>query len=154
MASIISFTLKTLLFLCFCSFHFPLSTSSESNPSFPKEALPNKHGYLPISPTSTSSIFYAFYEAQNSTLPLSQTPLLIWLQGGPGCSSMIGNLYELGPWRITESLTLQRNLGAWNRVFGLLFFNMHLFPFAPLFLWDLATYSIFLHTLSLAPLQP
>ncbi|KAG4917451.1 hypothetical protein AAZX31_20G014100 [Glycine max] len=123
MASIISFTLKTLLFLCFCSFHFPLSTSSESNPSFPKEALPNKHGYLPISPTSTSSIFYAFYEAQNSTLPLSQTPLLIWLQGGPGCSSMIGNLYELGPWRVTESLTLQPNPGAWNRIFGLLFLD-------------------------------
>ncbi|KAG5010824.1 hypothetical protein JHK87_019339 [Glycine soja] len=81
MASIISFTLKTLLFLCFCFFHFPVPTSSEPTHSFPKEALPNKYGYLPISTTSTSSIFYAFYEAQNSTLPLSQTPLLIWLQG-------------------------------------------------------------------------
>nr|KYP60911.1 Serine carboxypeptidase-like 50 [Cajanus cajan] len=81
------------------------------------------HGYLPINPTSTSSIFYAFYEAHNSTLPLSQTPLLIWLQGGPGCSSMLGNLYELGPWRVTESLTLQPNPGAWNRIFGLLFLD-------------------------------
>ncbi|KAK7400759.1 hypothetical protein VNO78_12064 [Psophocarpus tetragonolobus] len=119
MASITSFTLKTLLFLSFCFFCFPLSTSSK----FPKEALPNKYGYLPISPTSTSSIFYAFYEAQNSTLPLSQTPLLIWLQGGPGCSSMIGNLFELGPWRVTKSLTLQPNPGAWNRIFGLLFLD-------------------------------
>ncbi|XP_020222785.1 serine carboxypeptidase-like 50 [Cajanus cajan] len=117
MASIISFILNTLLFLCFCS-SFPLST-----PSFPKQALPTMHGYLPINPTSTSSIFYAFYEAHNSTLPLSQTPLLIWLQGGPGCSSMLGNLYELGPWRVTESLTLQPNPGAWNRIFGLLFLD-------------------------------
>ena len=39
-------------------------------------------------------------------------------------------------------------------LFSYFFLNMHLFPFAPLFLWDLATYSIFLHTLSLAPLQP
>ncbi|RZB41971.1 Serine carboxypeptidase-like 50 [Glycine soja] len=100
-----------------------ISASSKSTNSFPKEAFPTKHGYLPISPTSTSSIFYAFYEAQNSTLPLSQTPLLIWLQGGPGCSSMIGNLYELGPWRVTESLTLQPNPGAWNRIFGLLFLD-------------------------------
>ncbi|KAH1087998.1 hypothetical protein GYH30_019188 [Glycine max] len=118
---------QVFFFFCFFLCSLLVSDSSPSaskpTPSFPKEALPTKHGYLPISPTSTSSIFYAFYEAQNSTLPLSQTPLLIWLQGGPGCSSMIGNLYELGPWRITESLTLQRNLGAWNRVFGLLFLD-------------------------------
>ncbi|XP_020201839.1 serine carboxypeptidase-like 50 [Cajanus cajan] len=108
----------------FCFFLFPLLVSvSESIHSFPKEALPTKHGYLPISSTSTSAIFYAFYEAQNSTLPLSQTPLLIWLQGGPGCSSMLGNLYELGPWRVTESLTLKPNPGAWNRIFGLLFLD-------------------------------
>ena len=36
----------------------------------------------------------------------------------------------------------------------LLVLNFHLFPIAPLFLWDLATYSIFFFlTLSLAPLQ-
>uniref|UniRef100_I1ND90 Carboxypeptidase n=1 Tax=Glycine max TaxID=3847 RepID=I1ND90_SOYBN len=99
------------------------SASSKSTNSFPKEAFPTKHGYLPISPTSTSSIFYAFYEAQNSTLLFSKTPLLIWLQGGPGCSSMIGNLYELGQWRVTKSLTLQPNPGAWNRIFGLLFLD-------------------------------
>ncbi|KAG5076237.1 hypothetical protein JHK82_054932 [Glycine max] len=98
-------------------------SASKSTHTFPKKALPTKHGHLPISPTSTSSIFYAFYEAQNSTLPLSRTPLLIWLQGGPGCSSMIGNFYELGPWRVTESLTLQRNHGAWNRIFSLLFLD-------------------------------
>ncbi|CAJ1939581.1 unnamed protein product [Sphenostylis stenocarpa] len=119
MASNVSFS---LLFLCFSFVHFPLF-SSQSTHSFPKEALPTKYGYLPITPTSTSAIFYAFYEAQNSTLPLSQTPLLIWLQGGPGCSSMIGNFYELGPWRVTQSLTLQRNPGSWNRIFGLLFLD-------------------------------
>lgn len=36
---------------------------------------------------------------------------------------MLGNLYELGPWRVTESLTLQPNPGAWNRIFGLLFLD-------------------------------
>ncbi|KHN08079.1 Serine carboxypeptidase-like 50 [Glycine soja] len=117
--------IKNHAFFYFCFFLCPLlvSASSKSTNSFPKEAFPTKHGYLPISPTSTSSIFYAFYEAQNSTLLFSKTPLLIWLQGGPGCSSMIGNLYELGPWRVTESLTLQPNPGAWNRIFGLLFLD-------------------------------
>ncbi|XP_027347184.1 serine carboxypeptidase-like 50 [Abrus precatorius] len=115
----------TLLFLSI--FHFLLSASlelaSEKTPTFPKQALPTKSGYLPVTPTSASAIFYTFYEAQNSTSPLSQTPLLIWLQGGPGCSSMIGNFYELGPWRVTKSLTLHPNPGAWNRIFGLLFLD-------------------------------
>ncbi|XP_014510754.1 serine carboxypeptidase-like 50 [Vigna radiata var. radiata] len=111
-----------LLLFFFCLF-LCLSDSQSRSHSFPKEALPSRHGYLPINPTSASAIFYAFYEAQNSTLPVSQTPLLIWLQGGPGCSSMLGNLYELGPWRVTQSLTLQPNPGSWNRIFGLLFLD-------------------------------
>lgn len=42
-------------------------------------------------------IFYAFYEAENLSLTaISKTPLVIWLHGGPGCSSMIRNFYELG----------------------------------------------------------
>ncbi|XP_050895070.1 serine carboxypeptidase-like 50 [Lathyrus oleraceus] len=104
-----------LFFLCF--------SFSHSSTSFPKQALPTKSGYLPVTSTSNSSIFYTFYEAQNSSLSLSQTPLLIWLQGGPGCSSMIANFYELGPYRVTKSLTLQPNPGSWNRIFGLLFLD-------------------------------
>ncbi|CAJ1939589.1 unnamed protein product [Sphenostylis stenocarpa] len=117
-----SHILKIHHFFCFLCL-FQCLSASKSTHSFPKEALPTKYGYLPITSTSTSAIFYAFYEAQNSTLPLSQTPFLIWLQGGPGCSSMIGNFYELGPWRVTQSLTLQPNPGAWNRIFGLLFLD-------------------------------
>ncbi|XP_058735391.1 serine carboxypeptidase-like 50 [Vicia villosa] len=113
-----STTLFVNTFVFFLCFSF-----SDSSSSFPKEALPTKTGYLPVSPTSNSSIFYTFYEAQNSTSPLSQTPLLIWLQGGPGCSSMIANFYELGPYRVTKSLTLQPNHGSWNRIFGLLFLD-------------------------------
>ncbi|KAL1321276.1 hypothetical protein HN51_066007 [Arachis hypogaea] len=109
-------------------FFFTIQTnvlaSSNSNNPFPKEAHPTKSGYLPVTTTSSSAIFYAFYEAQNSTLPLSETPLLIWLQGGPGCSSMLGNLYEVGPWTFSDkSLTFRPNSGAWNRLFGLLFLD-------------------------------
>ncbi|XP_071693123.1 serine carboxypeptidase-like 50 [Rutidosis leptorrhynchoides] len=93
--------------------------------------LPTKSGYLTVNSTTKSAMFYAFYEAQNpNSTSLFDTPLVIWLQGGPGCSSMTGNFYELGPWRVTPSLkhnvehfTLEPNPGSWNRIFGLLFID-------------------------------
>ncbi|CAA7046409.1 unnamed protein product [Microthlaspi erraticum] len=112
------FLLSTLL--------ITVSVESLPPPLFPDEALPTKSGYLPIKPAPGSSMFYAFYEAQKPTSPLPDTPLLVWLQGGPGCSSMIGNFFELGPWRVTSRATateLERNPGAWNRLFGLLFLD-------------------------------
>ncbi|MED6137667.1 hypothetical protein PIB30_067044, partial [Stylosanthes scabra] len=109
--------------LCFQTHASSSSDSSQSNNPFPKEAHPTKSGYLPVNTSSSSAIFYAFYEAQNSTLPLSKTPLLIWLPGGPGSSSMIGNFYEVGPWRITQSITLEPNPASWNNYFGLLFLD-------------------------------
>ncbi|KDO72292.1 hypothetical protein CISIN_1g042842mg, partial [Citrus sinensis] len=96
----------------------------------PKEAFPTRSGYLPVSPATGSAIFYAFYEAQTPTSPLSQTPLLLWLQGGPGCSSMLGNFLEVGPWRVThrpnttqQQLALEPNLGSWNRISGIVFLD-------------------------------
>ncbi|XP_059447354.1 serine carboxypeptidase-like 50 [Corylus avellana] len=119
-----------LLFFFFSFFHhIPAQSSPTSTTPFSREALPTKSGYLPINPTTGSSIFYSFYEAQKPISPISQTPLLIWLQGGPGCSSMIGNFLELGPWRVnfqkakSEPLALEPNPGSWNRIFGLLFLD-------------------------------
>nr|GEV33920.1 serine carboxypeptidase-like 50 [Tanacetum cinerariifolium] len=115
--------LKLLLLAILCH-QRPLSSAT----SFPKEALPTKSGYLSVNSTTGSAIFYAFYEAQNLAA-ISETPLVIWLQGGPGCSSMIGNFYELGPWRVTrvnadtKNLVLEPNPGSWNRIFGLLFLD-------------------------------
>ncbi|KAF5745198.1 hypothetical protein HS088_TW07G00780 [Tripterygium wilfordii] len=106
------------------------SSVPASTAVFPDEALPTKSGYLPVNPATGSAIYYTYYEAQSSTSSLSQTPLLIWLQGGPGCSSMTGNFLELGPWLVTSSysqnverITLKANPGAWNRIYGLLFLD-------------------------------
>ncbi|XP_044490773.1 serine carboxypeptidase-like 50 [Mangifera indica] len=109
---------------------FVLLISSSSSPLFPNEALPTKSGYLPVNPATGSAIFYTFYEAQTPTSQFSETPLLVWLQGGPGCSSMIGNFFELSPWRVNyyqsenvEHLRLEPNSSPWNRIFGLLFLD-------------------------------
>uniref|UniRef100_A0A1J3JQR6 Serine carboxypeptidase-like 50 n=1 Tax=Noccaea caerulescens TaxID=107243 RepID=A0A1J3JQR6_NOCCA len=112
------------VFFLLSTFFIAVSVESLPPPLFPDEALPTKSGYLPIKPAPGSFMFYTFYEAQKPTSPLPDTPLVVWLQGGPGCSSMIGNFYELGPWRVMSRATeLERNPGAWNRIFGLLFLD-------------------------------
>ncbi|CAN1164319.1 Serine carboxypeptidase-like 50 [Linum perenne] len=105
------------------------SSSSECFPGLPNQALPTKSGYLSVNKTTNSAIFYTYYKPHS---PISHNPpILFWLQGGPGCSSMLGNFFELGPYRVTQCQDLQGqkhtvlepNPGSWNRIFDLVFLD-------------------------------
>ena len=49
-------------------------------------------------------------------------PVLLWLNGGPGCSSLIGFSYENGPFRFnTNSTTISISNHSWNRQANLLY---------------------------------
>lgn len=68
-----------------------------------------------------SSLFYWFFPAQSG---VTDAPLLIWLQGGPGSPGELGLFFELGPYYLTEDLTLEpRTVGNWNKEFNLLFLD-------------------------------
>lgn len=49
-------------------------------------------GYLSVG--ANMSMFFWFFEARSNP---STAPLALWLNGGPGCSSMIGLFQENGP---------------------------------------------------------
>lgn len=83
---------------------------------------PTHSGYLPVNSEGGSEMFFIFYEAEDPVSGPDTTPIVLWLQGGPGCSSMFGMLYINGPYFIhPNNLTLYRNPGSWTRRFGMLF---------------------------------
>ncbi|CAL5378749.1 unnamed protein product [Camellia sinensis] len=76
-------------------------------------------GYVRVDPNAGRALFYYFAESQNS----SSKPLVLWLNGGPGCSSFgNGAMMELGPFRVnSDGLTLSENKYAWNNAANILF---------------------------------
>ena len=55
-------------------------------------------GMLPIEGTS-KELHYLFFEAQNDS---DNAPVLIWFNGGPGCSSMLAFMQENGPLAVDD----------------------------------------------------
>ncbi|KAE8704537.1 Serine carboxypeptidase-like 34 [Hibiscus syriacus] len=71
-------------------------------------------GYITVNEEHGRALFYWFFEAQSQP---SHKPLHLWLNGGPGCSSIAyGAASELGPLRVSKmalsfsSTSLQANL--------------------------------------------
>ncbi|KAL4442630.1 hypothetical protein ABPG74_007032 [Tetrahymena malaccensis] len=65
-----------------------------------------------------SDIFYILFESRSNS---STDPLILWLNGGPGCSSLLGLFQELGPYRVTKDITLVSNPYSWNNNASVLF---------------------------------
>ncbi|KAK1302430.1 Serine carboxypeptidase II-3 [Acorus calamus] len=77
-------------------------------------------GYVTVDPKAGRALFYYFVE---SPVGASHKPLVLWLNGGPGCSSFgDGAMEELGPFRVNkDGSTLSQNKYAWNNEANILF---------------------------------
>ncbi|PKU83027.1 Serine carboxypeptidase-like 33 [Dendrobium catenatum] len=90
-------------------------------PGQPQNLLISQYsGHITVNIERGRALFYWFFEAE--TQP-SKKPLLLWLNGGPGCSSIgYGAVVELGPLRIKRhGAGLEFNKYAWNKEANLLF---------------------------------
>ncbi|KAM0881649.1 hypothetical protein ACQ4PT_032811 [Festuca glaucescens] len=77
-------------------------------------------GYVTVDEENGRALFYYLVEAPSGA---AEKPLVLWLNGGPGCSSLgYGAMQELGPFRVSQdNKTLIRNLNAWNTVANVIF---------------------------------
>lgn len=103
-----------------------LNLSSENEdlvtnlPGQPNVDFRHYAGYVTVNEHNGRALFYWFYEAM--TRP-QEKPLVLWLNGGPGCSSVgYGATQEIGPFLVdTDGRGLQFNPYAWNKEANMLF---------------------------------
>ncbi|XP_010543556.1 PREDICTED: serine carboxypeptidase-like 49 [Tarenaya hassleriana] len=74
-------------------------------------------GYYKLPHSRGARMFYFFFESRNKT----DDPVVIWLTGGPGCSSELAMFYENGPFQISNNLSLVWNEHGWDKVSNLLY---------------------------------
>uniref|UniRef100_A0A0D9XM04 Carboxypeptidase n=1 Tax=Leersia perrieri TaxID=77586 RepID=A0A0D9XM04_9ORYZ len=74
-------------------------------------------GYVTTDEYLGKALFYWFFEATDKP---DEKPLVLWLNGGPGCSSIgYGQAQELGPFLVKKDVAgLELNPYAWNQAYG------------------------------------
>ncbi|KAI8005087.1 Serine carboxypeptidase-like 42 [Camellia lanceoleosa] len=89
-------------------------------PGQPNVGFRQYAGYVDVDVKAGRSLFYYFVEAEQDSL---HKPLTLWLNGGPGCSSIGGGAFtELGPFFPKgDGRGLRRNSMSWNKASNLLF---------------------------------
>lgn len=81
---------------------------------FPENQL---HGLIPID--KDADMFYWLFPSRQNP---DKDPLLIWLTGGPGCSSELAVFYENGPMRLENGQAVKNDI-SWNNKANLLYLD-------------------------------
>lgn len=80
---------------------------------------PSIHGYIPTDERG-NDLFYWYFPSRASP---STDPLIVWFTGGPGCSSSLAMLTELGPIVIKPDGQQLPKAESWNNNANLLFID-------------------------------
>lgn len=76
-------------------------------------------GYVDVS--ENEHIFFWFFEARN--MDPSEAPLTVWINGGPGSSSMIGLFQENGPCGVDIDGKVYNNPYSWSNVSNMIYID-------------------------------
>ncbi|CAF3510150.1 unnamed protein product [Rotaria socialis] len=89
-------------------------------PFLPKEAssIRMHAGHIPVNSQHHGALFFWHFASKYAG---DKPRTVIWLNGGPGCSSLIGAWAEIGPFRFQNKTTIVENNGSWHMFTNLLF---------------------------------
>ncbi|XP_075992657.1 venom serine carboxypeptidase-like isoform X2 [Anticarsia gemmatalis] len=76
-------------------------------------------GYFTVDEKHNSNLFFWYIEAENYR---PDTPWIVWLQGGPGATSLAGLFDEIGPFEYSDS-KLKARQNTWAKDHSLLFID-------------------------------
>ncbi|KAF7121265.1 hypothetical protein RHSIM_Rhsim13G0099800 [Rhododendron simsii] len=76
-------------------------------------------GYYRLPHAKDARMFYFFFESRKNKS--TSDPVVIWLTGGPGCSSELALFYENGPFHIAKNLSLLWNEFGWDQASNLIY---------------------------------
>ncbi|CAH1392265.1 unnamed protein product [Nezara viridula] len=77
-------------------------------------------GYFTVNKTFNSNLFFWFFPSEVDT---KNAPIVLWLQGGPGGSSLYGLLCENGPFSVSDELTLKKRQYYWSQRFNVIYID-------------------------------
>ncbi|XP_076253677.1 venom serine carboxypeptidase-like [Rhynchophorus ferrugineus] len=89
-------------------------------PELTKNNLTSYSGYFTVDKTFNSNLFFWFFLSENNP---SEDPLIVWLQGGPGASSLFGLFTENGPYIVSENLKLTYRNYSWTKDHSVLYID-------------------------------
>ncbi|XP_065897205.1 probable serine carboxypeptidase CPVL isoform X2 [Dysidea avara] len=77
-------------------------------------------GFFTVNETTNSNMYFWFFPAKNGD---AKAPLLLWLQGGPGGSSLFGLFNENGPIMIDKTGKVQPRPVNWNEAYSIMYID-------------------------------
>jgi carboxypeptidase C (cathepsin A) len=93
-----------------CGLAAPLVDKMSNLPDAPAFTTETYSGFLNVS--DTKSLHYVFAESESDP---ANDPVVIWFNGGPGCSSMLAFMQENGPLAIDDGEDfIKTNPYPWN----------------------------------------
>ncbi|KAL4712950.1 hypothetical protein ACJJTC_012020 [Scirpophaga incertulas] len=78
-------------------------------------------GFLTVNKEYNSNLWFWYFPVKNQ--PVEDTPWLIWLQGGPGVSSLFGLFTEIGPFVVNKDDKLEEIMYSWGKNHSLIFID-------------------------------
>ncbi|CAG12003.1 unnamed protein product, partial [Tetraodon nigroviridis] len=75
-------------------------------------------GYLTVNKKYNSNMFFWFFPALKGS---ETAPVLLWLQGGPGSTSLFGLFAEHGPYVVYKNMTVGLRDYAWTSSYSVLY---------------------------------